>query len=105
MEIIENTIWGNGLSGVGDYQSYLPPGFWDGAVNDNALAGADKDQTIAFTPSGTHSDSKGDWELTTSDAVLGLITVDTDELSCDGNERTSNAGANNNGLSQVSALK
>ena len=50
VEIIENTIQGNGLSGVGDYQSYLPPGFWDGVVNDNAPAGADKDQSIAFTP-------------------------------------------------------
>ena len=44
------------------------------------------------------TNSKDDWELTTSGDAPGPITRDTDDLSCDSNDRISSAGKNNNGI-------
>ena len=76
-------------------QSYLPSGFWDG---NNAPAGATYGQSISLTPNGVDTNSGLDWELTTSDSAPGPITRDTDDASCNGHERITSVGKNNNGV-------
>lgn len=82
-------------------QSYLPSGFW----SDNAPSGANKGQSISLTPNGKYSNSGSDWELTTSGSALGPTTVDTDNGSCDGNERISSVGRNNNEAADLNVSK
>ncbi len=95
-KIVDYVAYGSDNS-IND-QSYLPPGFWDGDIDHNAPSGADKGQSISLTPNGTYSDSKDDWELTTSDTAPGPVTRDTDDTSCDANPRVSSVGVNNNGI-------
>jgi uncharacterized repeat protein (TIGR01451 family) len=92
-KLVDYVAYGSGSS-VND-QSYLPPGAWDG---NNAPDGAAKGQSISLTPNGQDTNSGSDWELTASGDAPGPITRDTDDTSCDGNQRISSAGVNNNGL-------
>ncbi|MCD6155103.1 MAG: lamin tail domain-containing protein [Candidatus Verstraetearchaeota archaeon] len=91
--LVDYMAYGSG-DAIND-QSYLPPGAWDGV---NAPATCDKGQSLLLTPNGQDCDSGSCWELTTSGDASGPITRDTDDLSCDGNDRVSSAGVNNNGV-------
>jgi len=73
-------------------QSALPANFWQNNVNANPNSG----QSIALTPNGIDNNNGDDWEASTSDTAAGPITIDSDDGSCNGNERISSAGINNN---------
>jgi len=73
-------------------QHNLPPGFWNG----NAPTVSEQGQSLSLTPNGVDTSDGNDWEPTTSGGAPGPITVDTDDLVCNGHDRVSSAGVNNN---------
>ena len=72
-----------------------PTAIWDG---NNAPAPSGYMQSISLTQNGKHSNSGLDWELTTTGAAVGPVTVDTDDYYCSGVGAKNSLGRSNNNL-------
>ncbi len=90
-EIVDYLAYGAD-NGIND-QTALPIGFWLRNASTTAAG-----QSLSLTPNGQATNTGDDWEPTTSGRAPGPLTVDRDDLVCEGTPRVSSAGANNNEL-------
>jgi len=70
-----------------------------------SLDDSDDLQSISLTPNGVDTDKAEDWELTTSDAASGPITVDTNPENVNGMEFVCSDGFNNNSFPEMHITK
>ncbi len=89
-EIVDYMAYGSN-NAIND-QTALPLGMWE----DNAPLVSAAGQSLSLTPNGQDTNTGTDWEPTTSGIAPGPLTRDTDDLTCNGNERVSSVAQNNN---------